>query len=111
MLVRLIARFDAGIGDNKRVMTRITHVVSRVVAFIEADEVAIQDDHVKPLMGLEKVDLAFDGLEMILDTKRKGEKRRLLDGSIRGRAKPGRMLAIMGPSGRCRKRCSVTPCL
>lgn len=47
-----------------------------------------------------KVDLAFEGIEMIVMPKNK--ERVLLDGSIRGRAQPGRMLAIMGPSGAVR---------
>jgi ABC-type multidrug transport system ATPase subunit len=41
--------------------------------------------------------VSFDGIEMILINNR-GQKV-ILDGSIRGRAQPGRMLAIMGPSG------------
>ena len=37
---------------------------------------------------------------MIIKSKKKGGANRvILDGSIRGRARPGRMLAIMGPSG------------
>ena len=36
---------------------------------------------------------------MILETKKGNDDRLLLDGSIRGRAQPGRMLAVMGPSG------------
>jgi hypothetical protein len=58
----------------------------------------VVDDHVAPARGLERVDLAFEGIEMTLEEK-KGQQRKLLDGSIRGRARPGRMLAIMGPSG------------
>ena len=53
--------------------------------------------------GLESVDFSFSNIRMELDTGRKsknGDKTRLLiDGSVSGRAKPGRMLAIMGPSG------------
>lgn len=50
--------------------------------------------------GLEEVDLAFDKIILELAPKRGSkEPRVLLDGSIRGRAKPGRMLAVMGPSG------------
>jgi ABC-type glutathione transport system ATPase component len=44
-----------------------------------------------------KVDLAFEGIELLL--QKKGGTRVILDGSIRGRAQPGRMLAILGPSG------------
>ena len=57
----------------------------------------MKDDHVVPSGGLDKVDLSFEGVKMTLDTK-KGT-REILDGSIRGRARPGRMLAVMGPSG------------
>lgn len=53
--------------------------------------------------GLDTVDLGFSDIRMELETKKKnanGDKKRvLLDGSIRGRAQPGRMMAIMGPSG------------
>lgn len=67
---------------------------------LSTEELVIVDDHVvAPAHGLEVVDLAFEGIEMSLETK-KGERRLLLDGSIRGRARPGRMLAIMGPSGK-----------
>ena len=51
--------------------------------------------------GLESVDLGFSDIRMELQTGRskKNGVKVLLDGSIRGRARPGRMLAIMGPSG------------
>lgn len=46
----------------------------------------------------ETIDLSFEGLR--LDVKEKGGNvKQVLDGSIRGRVQPGRMLAIMGPSG------------
>ena len=47
------------------------------------------------------LDLGFRDIYMEITTKKKSKasKRVLLDGSIRGRAQPGRMLAIMGPSG------------
>lgn len=47
--------------------------------------------------GLESVDLGFSGIR--LEIKEKGGAKVLLDGSIKGRARPGRMLAVMGPSG------------
>jgi ABC-type multidrug transport system fused ATPase/permease subunit len=47
--------------------------------------------------GLKTVDLGFGDIRMELQTKQ-GTKV-LLDGSLSGRARPGRMLAIMGPSG------------
>jgi len=53
--------------------------------------------------GLEHIDLAFSGIELQMTTKTKGKRgkqqRFLLDGSVHGRAQPGRMLAVMGPSG------------
>ena len=49
----------------------------------------------------EKMDLGFNGFQMELKGKKNNQESRLiLDGSIRGRARPGRMLAIMGPSGK-----------
>lgn len=46
------------------------------------------------------MDLGFSGIFMELKAKKKKQEHRIvLDGSIRGRARPGRMLAIMGPSG------------
>lgn len=47
--------------------------------------------------ALKEVDLSFEGLELVLI--KKGESKVIMDGSIRGRAQPGRMLAILGPSG------------
>ena len=50
--------------------------------------------------GGERVELAFEGVELELTAKnKKSATRRILDGSIRGKAVPGRLLAIMGPSG------------
>lgn len=62
--------------------------------------------------GLNQVDLSFEGIELLLETNKGSRKsngdsgtnvikgrKQILDGSIRGRARPGRMLAIMGPSG------------
>lgn len=60
------------------------------------EEVIIQDGHTK---AVEKMDLGFNGIYMELAAKKKKKSRVILDGSIRGRARPGRMLAIMGPSG------------
>ncbi len=58
----------------------------------------VQGDHVK---AMEKMDLGFSGFQMKLKSQKKNQDGRLLlDGSIRGRAQPGRMLAIMGPSGK-----------
>jgi hypothetical protein len=63
---------------------------------VTEEEVIIQDGHVK---AMEKMDLGFNGIYMELAAKKKKKSRVILDGSIRGRARPGRMLAIMGPSG------------
>lgn len=43
------------------------------------------------------VDLSFEAIQLKL--RKKNSESLLLDGSIHGRAQPGRMLAIMGPSG------------
>jgi len=47
------------------------------------------------------LDIGFSDIYMEITTQRKSipSKRVILDGSIKGRAKPGRMVAIMGPSG------------
>ena len=58
------------------------------------DDIVVKDGHVQAMRGLTQVDLAFEGLEMILDTGKNGGKQ-ILDGSVRGRAQPGRMLAGM----------------
>ena len=66
------------------------------------DEIVVRNDQVVPMGGLETADLGFSDLLMELQVGKKKNsdgKRILLDGSIRGRAQPGRMLAIMGPSG------------
>ena len=48
----------------------------------------------------QSVEVGFEDIGMILKSKKKGRSDRIiLDGSIRGVAKSGRMLAIMGPSG------------
>jgi ABC-type multidrug transport system ATPase subunit len=44
------------------------------------------------------MDVSFEQIQLKLKQTKNGE-RVLLDGSIRARCKPGRMLAIMGPSG------------
>lgn len=61
------------------------------------EELTVINDHVVASGGLEKVDLAVEDVKLTLETK-KGAKN-ILDGSIRARARPGRMLAVMGPSG------------
>jgi len=50
--------------------------------------------------ALGKVDIGFEGFRMTLAQKKKKQSDRvILDGSLKGMAKSGRMLAIMGPSG------------
>jgi len=62
------------------------------------DKTPVENDSVKIM---EKMDLGFSGFQMELKAKNKNHKSRLiLDGSIRGMARSGRMLAIMGPSGK-----------
>lgn len=51
------------------------------------------------MQAQEKIDLSFEGIRLELYQGRGKGTKLLLDGSIRGRAQPGRMLAIMGPSG------------
>lgn len=74
------------------------HRIDKIEQAIAGEEKSIvQDDHIK---AIEKMDIGFSGFQMELKPKKKGQNSRLiLDGSIRGRARPGRMLAIMGPSG------------
>jgi ABC-type multidrug transport system ATPase subunit len=85
----------------------LTHLCSlllySLIYSIHTDDIVVKDDHVVSVEGMERVDLAFEDLMMSLEVKKNGKngdsQRLLLDGSIRGRAQPGRMLAIMGPSG------------
>ena len=70
----------------------------------EKTDIVVEDDHIMAMSGLNAVDLGFSNFYMELATKKKkrdstGGPRVLMDGSIRGRASPGKMLAIMGPSG------------
>ena len=61
------------------------------------DDIVVEHDHVVARAGLDHADLAMEGLKLTM--KGKKETKEILDGSIRVRAQPGRMLAIMGPSG------------
>jgi ABC-type multidrug transport system ATPase subunit len=49
--------------------------------------------------GLDQVELGFHGIRLEIQEKKTKVPRVVLDGSIQGKASPGRMLAIMGPSG------------
>lgn len=63
------------------------------------DEISVDEDgRIAHKNGFESIDLTFEGIKLEMTTKKK-KYRLLLDGSIHGRAKPGRMLAVMGPSG------------
>ena len=64
----------------------------------DIDELAEEEITLDPIHSTDPIDIAFEGIRMELEQK-KGPPRLLLDGSIRGRARPGKMLAIMGPSG------------
>jgi hypothetical protein len=61
------------------------------------DDIVVKDGHLEAMAGISKMDIGFEGIKLTLKDE-KGE-RVILDGSIRGRARPGRMLAILGPSG------------
>jgi ABC-type multidrug transport system ATPase subunit len=94
---------ECGVANSWRVSSQIcfhsysysNSLLLFVVVVVLSGDVVVKDDQVK---AQEAVDLSFDGIRLELDHGRKGKKL-LLDGSIRGRAQPGRMLAILGPSG------------
>jgi len=67
--------------------------------YVAVTDTLVVDEEDAESEVMDRVDLAFDEIKMILETKKGNDDRLLLDGSIRGRAQPGRMLAIMGPSG------------
>lgn len=70
--------------------------------FTIPDEIKVENGRVKTMVELENLELGFSDIRMEILTGKKsvdGGKKVLLDGSIRGVARPGRMLAIMGPSG------------
>ena len=57
-----------------------------------------EDTQMDAVIG--RVDLGWEGIKMVLKQK-KGDKadRVILDGSLKGVAKAGRLTAVMGPSG------------
>uniref|UniRef100_A0A7S4ICV1 ABC transporter domain-containing protein n=1 Tax=Odontella aurita TaxID=265563 RepID=A0A7S4ICV1_9STRA len=66
----------------------------------DEEEIVIEDDARMDRGFLKNVEIGFSDIRMTLkQKKKKKEDRIILDGSIRGKARPGRMLAIMGPSG------------
>lgn len=62
------------------------------------DYINTNDDTVETSLHQDQVELSFEGIRLELKQKRK-PSRLILDGSIHGKASPGRLLAIMGPSG------------
>lgn len=59
-----------------------------------------EDAHMDAVTG--KVDVGWEGIKMVLKQKKKGDnkaERIILDGSLKGVAKAGRLTAVMGPSG------------
>jgi len=66
----------------------------------ESDEdVVLEDDEDMDTGSLRRVEVGFENVRMTLRQKKGSGDRVILDGSIRGKAQSGRMLAIMGPSG------------
>lgn len=74
--------------------------------FLSSATLQVVENQYRAMPETVKVDLAFEGIHMTLATNNNDNGQRvLLDGSLRGRAQPGRMLAIMGPSGAVRHEC------
>lgn len=48
---------------------------------------------------MQSCELGFEGIKLTLKQKGNKPDRVILDGSLKGKAMPGRMLAVMGPSG------------
>lgn len=63
-----------------------------------SEEDTISEDDDDPLLS-ENCEIGFEGIKILLKQKGKKPDRIILDGSLKGVAKPGRMLAVMGPSG------------
>jgi ABC-type lipoprotein export system ATPase subunit len=51
--------------------------------------------------AVNSIDLSFSDMTLVLKSKKKGDVSEMiiLNGSVKGRAQPGRLLAILGPSG------------
>jgi ABC-type lipoprotein export system ATPase subunit len=91
-------------NNSHSICTSFSLLVTLILYTLE--DLVIQDDKVVAMGGMESLDIAFDGIKLALKTKKNGKdpkensgERLILDGSICGRARPGRLLAIMGPSG------------
>ena len=65
---------------------------------IESGDTEILVEEEEP-SALKQCELGFEGVKMILQQKKGKPDRVILDGSLKGVAKPGRILGIMGPSG------------
>ena len=59
----------------------------------------VLDSHVETSLQNEPIELAFDGITLELQPKKKKDAPRLILDNVQGKAAPGRLLAIMGPSG------------
>lgn len=92
---------------NQRLLTHLLTCDSKLIFFkyIVVDDFVVEHDHVVARAGMDHADLAMEGLKLTM--KGKKETKEILDGSIRVRAQPGRMLAIMGPSGKQWRHCLI----
>ena len=95
-LVTLLMLTFSHLFIHSFILAPFVHVFHTDHPDAQDDDCIVKDDHLEPI--LPSVDLAFENIQMVLQTKKNGKKQ-ILDGSIHGRARPGRMLAIMGPSG------------
>ena len=72
--------------------------IQHIIHPAEEEDVVIEEDaHMDTALG--NVDIGFESFKMTLQQKKGKPERAILDGSIRGEAKAGRLLAVMGPSG------------
>mmetsp|Transcript_4852 Transcript_4852/g.7352 ORF Transcript_4852/g.7352 Transcript_4852/m.7352 type:complete len:684 (+) Transcript_4852:75-2126(+) len=64
------------------------------------EELLLEEDDMQSRHFMQRCEFGFEGIKISLEQKGKDTPERLiLDGSLKGRAMPGRMLAVMGPSG------------
>lgn len=65
-----------------------------------SDEELVLEDDIQSRHFMQRCEFGFEGIQITLEQKGKDTPDRLiLDGSLKGKAMPGRMLAVMGPSG------------
>eukprot|EP00557_Chaetoceros_sp_GSL56_P009380 CAMPEP_0176487722 /NCGR_PEP_ID=MMETSP0200_2-20121128/6297_1 /TAXON_ID=947934 /ORGANISM="Chaetoceros sp., Strain GSL56" /LENGTH=669 /DNA_ID=CAMNT_0017884597 /DNA_START=227 /DNA_END=2233 /DNA_ORIENTATION=- len=62
-------------------------------------EIVLEEDEVVQDPSLHTCEVGFEAIKITLKQKGNAPDRVILDGSIKGKAGPGRMLAVMGPSG------------